>query len=71
MRDKGGDLVGMADKFDELKDKAEGMVGDGDEAKEKVDQAAEKADKLTKGKASGAVDKGAEATKEGIDKLTQ
>ena len=55
----------MMDKAKDMKDKATEAVG----ADEKIDEAAEKADEKTGGKASGQIDKGADAAKEGIDKI--
>jgi hypothetical protein len=58
-----GDVMGLTDKLDELKDKAGEMLGKGDnaeKAKGGVDDVAEKADKATGGKASGQIDTGAD-----------
>jgi hypothetical protein len=64
--------MGLSDKLDDLKDKAGEMLGKGDNAeraKGAVDEAAEKADNATGGKATSQIDKAGNMAKEGIDKL--
>ena len=64
--------MGMADKFDELKDRGQDAVGgNADKAKDGVDTAADKVDEKTGGKAGSQVDRGSEAAKDRIDDLGQ
>jgi hypothetical protein len=64
--------MGLTDKLDDLKNKAGEMLGKGDnaeKAKGAVDDAADKADNATGGKATGQIDKAGNMAKDGIDKL--
>jgi len=64
-------IMGVADQFDNMKNKAEDMMGTDEERDDKVDSAAEKADRATGGKMSGKIDKGSDMAKDGMDKLDQ
>lgn len=64
--------MGLADKFDEFKDKAADLLGEhGDKAKEGVEKAGDFADEKTGGKYSEQVDTAQEKASEGIDKFGQ
>lgn len=64
--------MGLADKFDEFKDKAADLLGEhGDKANEGVEKAGDFADEKTGGKYSEQVDTAQEKAREGIDKFGQ
>jgi antitoxin protein of toxin-antitoxin system len=54
--------MGASDKMNQMKDKAKDAMS-GDDMKDKVDQAADKADEMTDEKYSDHIDKGADAIK--------
>jgi hypothetical protein len=58
----------MDEKSDDMKDKAKSPMGNTDEAKEKIDKAADKANQATGGKAKDKIDKAKDKAKEGMDK---
>ncbi|MEV6969636.1 hypothetical protein AB0M47_31425 [Hamadaea sp. NPDC051192] len=60
--------MGISDKIADAVDKVSDKVGGDDKLKEHVDTAADKADDATGGKASGGIDKAADAAKDVIDK---
>jgi hypothetical protein len=59
--------MGMADRFDETKDKATDAMGGTDKAKDGMQSAADKADEMTGGRHSDQIDKGQDAHRTSFD----
>ena len=63
--------MGITDKFNEYTEKAKDVLGDNaDKVKDGVETAKEKADGATDGKYTDKMEKGAQAAKDGVDKLS-
>jgi hypothetical protein len=68
----GFELMGIGDKFDELKDKAKDVLGQhGDQADQGIDKAGDFADERTGGKYTEQIDQGGQKAKEGLDRFGQ
>jgi uncharacterized protein YjbJ (UPF0337 family) len=63
-------LMGLGDKFDELKNKAKEAIGQhGDKVDEGVDRAGEFADEKTEGKYTDKIGQGGDKVKEGLERF--
>ncbi|WP_199438862.1 antitoxin [Umezawaea beigongshangensis] len=62
--------MGLGDKFDGLKDKAQDAVGQhGDKVDQGVDRAGQFADERTGGQHTSQIDQGEDKVKEGLDRF--